>query len=95
MASDTGHVRMVGDGALRYRSVLSGSAALDFSWVDELASPPPDALARLARHRLAAGVVAASATDLVPDYRRPADARINWEQREPRPGSPAATAPPR
>ena len=25
-----------------------------------------------------------AAVDLVPDYRRPADARINWEQRAPR-----------
>jgi tRNA threonylcarbamoyladenosine biosynthesis protein TsaB len=93
VASDTGHVRVVGDGALRYRSVLSGSAALDFGWVDDLAAPPPDALASLARHRLAAGVVADRATDLVPDYRRPADARINWEQREPRPGSSAVSGP--
>ena len=34
-------VRVVGDGALRYRSALSGSAALDFGWVDDLAAPPP------------------------------------------------------
>ncbi len=94
VASDADHVRVVGDGALRYRSALSGSAALDFGWVDDLAAPPPDALARLARHRLAAGAVPDSATDLVPDYRRPADARINWEQREPRSGPPAAPGPP-
>ncbi len=95
VAADTGHVRMVGDGALRYRSALSGPPALDFSWVDDLAAPPPDALARLARQRLAAGVVPDRAADLVPDYRRPADARINWEQREPRSGSPAAPGPAR
>ncbi len=95
VASDADRVRVVGDGALRYRSVLSGSAALDFGWVDDLAAPPPDALARLARHRLAAGAVPDSVTDLVPDYRRPADAHINWEQREPRSGSPAVPGPPR
>ena len=50
----------------------------------ELASPPPLALARLARHRLARGDAPATPFELVPDYRRPADARINWEQRAPR-----------
>lgn len=95
VASDTGPVRLVGDGARRYRSVLAGPAALDFGWVDDLAAPPPDALARLARQRLASGVSPDRAVDLVPDYRRPADARINWEQREPRPGSPAAPGPAR
>ena len=40
-------------------------------------------LARLAARRLAAGVVPSAAVDLVPDYRRHADARINWEERAP------------
>ena len=34
--------------------------------------------------RLDVGVPPVAAVELVPDYRRPADARINWEQRAPR-----------
>jgi tRNA threonylcarbamoyl adenosine modification protein YeaZ len=58
------------------RMVVVGLAA-------ELAAPPPLAQARLAHLRLAAGVAPCAPADLVPDYRRAADARINWVQRIP------------
>jgi tRNA threonylcarbamoyladenosine biosynthesis protein TsaB len=95
VASDAGSVRMVGDGARRYRAELSGLPYLDFGWVEELSAPPPQSLARLARARLAAGLAPGEAADVVPDYRRPADARINWEQRAPRPPSPGGPDPSR
>jgi tRNA threonylcarbamoyladenosine biosynthesis protein TsaB len=79
-----GRVRVVGDGAVRYRQLLSGHASLDLGWAEDLSAPPPLALARLARRRLARGAPPLAAADLVPDYRRPADARINWQQRAPR-----------
>lgn len=84
-----GHPRVVvvGDGAVRYRDQLS-APALDFALAEDLRAPPPSAQALLARRRLAAGVPASSPADLVPDYRRAADARINWEQRLPE-GAPA------
>ena len=77
-------VTVVGDGAVRYRPQLSAHGVLDLEPAGELASPPPLALARLARRRLAPGRRPATPLELVPDYRRPADARINWEQRAPR-----------
>jgi hypothetical protein len=40
-------------------------------------------LARLAARRLAAAGVAVAAGDVAPDYRRHADAKINWEERAP------------
>jgi tRNA threonylcarbamoyladenosine biosynthesis protein TsaB len=84
LAGAHGRVTVVGDGALRYHSQLAGHPSLDLEGAAELAAPPPLALAHLALARLARGEEAASAGDLVPDYRRPADARINWEQRAPR-----------
>ena len=84
LAADVGRVRVVGDGAVRYRRLLSVLAGLDLSLADQLSAPPPLALARLARDRLARGVTPTAPADLLPDYRRPADARINWEQRTPR-----------
>ena len=44
--------------------------------------------------RLAAGAVTAAPADVVPDYRRPADARINWEERAPQRTAPARRASP-
>ena len=84
VAEADGPVTVVGDGAVRYRHLLSVHGSLDLRWADELSAPPPLSLARLALARLAAGLVPVGATELVPDYRRPADARINWEQRAPR-----------
>ncbi len=76
-------VTVVGDGAVRYREVLSPHGRLDFGLADELSAPPPLAQAHLAQRRLAAGVPPLDPALLVPDYRRAADARINWEQRAP------------
>ena len=84
LANEAGQVRVVGDGAARYRPLLAAHPGLDLAWVEEFSAPPALALARLARQRLARGVAALSAVEVVPDYRRPADARINWEQRAPR-----------
>jgi tRNA A37 threonylcarbamoyladenosine modification protein TsaB len=79
---------IVGDGAVRYRQLLAGVPAADLGLAEHLSSPSPVTLARLAIHRLAAGAELSTAADLLPDYRREADARINWEQRIPPPGTP-------
>jgi tRNA threonylcarbamoyladenosine biosynthesis protein TsaB len=85
LADEVGRVVVVGDGAVRYRQLLSVHVPLDLALADRLSGPPPLALARLALARLAAGLSPVAPVDLVPDYRRPADARINWEQRAPVP----------
>jgi tRNA threonylcarbamoyladenosine biosynthesis protein TsaB len=96
LTSVCGRVRVVGDGATRYRPLLAALAPVDLGWAADLSAPPPLALARLARRRLARGVPPLAPADLVPDYRRPADARINWEQRAPRvPGPDPTPAGPR
>ncbi|HEY7917037.1 MAG TPA: tRNA (adenosine(37)-N6)-threonylcarbamoyltransferase complex dimerization subunit type 1 TsaB [Acidimicrobiales bacterium] len=92
LAAEAGRVRVVGDGAVRYLGLLSGHDGLDLDLAGRLAAPPPLAQARLAIARLSRGAAPTAPADLVPDYRRPADARINWEQRLPRP--PASPAPP-
>ena len=84
IAAEAGPVVVVGDGAVRYRQLLSGHPSLDLDLAAELSAPPPLALGRLALERLARGAEAPAPGDLVPDYRRHADARINWEQRAPR-----------
>jgi tRNA threonylcarbamoyladenosine biosynthesis protein TsaB len=84
LASVHGRVTVVGDGAVRYHPQLVAHAGLDLEHAGVLSSPPPLTLARLALARLVRGEVPTPAGDLVPDYRRPADARINWEQRAPR-----------
>ncbi len=76
-------VLIVGDGAVRYRHLLADAQAGDLDLVETVSSPSPLTLARLARHRLEAGAELARPAELVPDYRREADARINWEQRMP------------
>jgi tRNA threonylcarbamoyladenosine biosynthesis protein TsaB len=85
VAADAGVVTVVGDGAVRYRSLLSVHSLLDLTRADRFSAPPPLALAALARRRLDAGAPALSPGAVVPDYRRAADARINWEQRPFRP----------
>ena len=82
-------VLVVGDGAVRYLDQLSQVAHPDLGLAAEVSSPSPVTLGRLATRRLASGWEAGPALDLVPDYRREADARINWEQRNP----PTAGAP--
>ena len=79
--SALGSVLVVGDGAVRYLDRLATETVLDLGAAATLAVPPAAALARLAAGRLADGAPTVRADDLVPDYRRPADARINWEQR--------------
>jgi tRNA threonylcarbamoyladenosine biosynthesis protein TsaB len=76
-------VLIVGDGAVRYRHRLADAQAGDLDLVERVSSPSPLTLARLARRRLDAGAGLARPTEVVPDYRREADARINWEQRMP------------
>jgi tRNA threonylcarbamoyladenosine biosynthesis protein TsaB len=76
-----GVITVVGDGAVRYRDLCSIHDALDLALASEISSPPPLALAGLARRRLRRGIEAVAPGALVPDYRRRADARINWEQR--------------
>jgi tRNA threonylcarbamoyladenosine biosynthesis protein TsaB len=84
LAAEAGRVQVVGDGAVRYLGLLSGHDGLDLDLAGRLAAPPPLALARLALARLSGGPPPTAPADLVPDYRRQADARINWEQRLPR-----------
>jgi tRNA threonylcarbamoyladenosine biosynthesis protein TsaB len=86
LASVHGRVTVIGDGAVRYHPQLVVHAELDLGDAAALSSPPPLVLAHLALARLVGGALPTPAGDLVPDYRRPADARINWEQRAPRPG---------
>jgi tRNA threonylcarbamoyladenosine biosynthesis protein TsaB len=85
-----GVITVVGDGAERYRDLFSTRHALDLTLTHEITAPPPLALAGLARRRLRRGIEAVPPRSLVPDYRRRADARINWEQRPPRSPGPAA-----
>ncbi len=91
LAEEAGRVRVVGDGAARYRPLLTVHPQLDVTWVDEFSAPPPLALARLALQRLARGAAPLSALEVAPDYRRPPDATINWEQRAPRVPSPGSS----
>lgn len=84
LAHGPGSVLVVGDGAVRYLRELSDDTTLDLGWAASLAAPPPVVLARLAVERLAAGATAAAPEEIVPDYRRLADARINWEKRSER-----------
>lgn len=72
---------IVGDGAVRYVHLLSAVRGGDLDLAERVSSPSPLTLARLARHRLEAGAEPLSPAEVVPDYRRQADARINWEQR--------------
>jgi len=78
-----GPVLVVGDGAVRYLDLLGPVPGADVSLAADVSSPSPAVLARLAARRLAAGAVPLSPADLAPEYRRHADARINWEERAP------------
>jgi len=75
-------VLLVGDGALRYRELLSG--AFEMAPVfggAELAAPPVTSLAVLAIDSMRAGRFSDPAS-VRPLYGREADARINWSSRE-------------
>jgi len=78
-----GPVLVVGDGAVRYLDVLGPVTGADCGLAAEVSAPSPAVLARLAARRLVAGAVPSGPGELVPDYRRHADARINWEERTP------------
>ncbi|HEY5108899.1 MAG TPA: tRNA (adenosine(37)-N6)-threonylcarbamoyltransferase complex dimerization subunit type 1 TsaB [Acidimicrobiales bacterium] len=78
-----GPLLVVGDGAVRYLELLAPRRGLDLGLADTVSAPPPAVLARLAARRLAAGQVPRAARDVAPDYRRHADAKINWEERAP------------
>ena len=88
-----GPVLVVGDGAVRYLELLAPRPGVDADLAGEVSAPSPAILARLAARRLGAGVVPTAPADLVPDYRRHADARINWEERAPQRSRPAAELP--
>ena len=83
VASGEGPVVVVGDGAARYRDLLATVPRIDLGLVERVTAPPPLILAHVALGRIEAGAVPSSPVDLVPDYRRQADARINWERRVP------------
>jgi len=85
-----GPVLVVGDGAVRYLDRVAPRPGVDVGLAAGVASPSPAVLARLAGRRLADGAVPVAAVDLVPEYRRHADARINWEERAPQRPPPAA-----
>jgi tRNA threonylcarbamoyladenosine biosynthesis protein TsaB len=78
-----GPVLVVGDGAVRYLDVLGPVPGADCALAADLSAPSPAVLARLAARRLDAGAAPSAPGDLAPDYRRHADARINWEERAP------------
>jgi len=91
-----GRTVVVGGGTLRYRDLLRAVPGVDLSVAEEVRAPSPVVLARLALARLEAGEPLVAPVDLVPEYRRDADAKINWEQRAPVvPGSPVAPPTPR
>lgn len=88
MASE-GPVLVVGDGAVRYLDLLAPRPGVDCALASQVSAPSPTTLARLASRRLAAGALPVPSGELLPDYRRHADAKINWEER-----APQRTAPP-
>jgi tRNA threonylcarbamoyladenosine biosynthesis protein TsaB len=80
MVPDRGQLALVGDGALRY----AGEWRLPSGVVvggEDLAGPPPRAVAQLASDLLAAGTEAKHPAAVEAVYLREADARINWAVR--------------
>ena len=78
-----GPVLVVGDGAVRFLELLAPRTGLDLGLADTVSAPSPAVVARLAGRRLTAGEAPRATHDVVPDYRRHADAKINWEERAP------------
>ena len=90
-----GPVMVVGDGAVRFIDRLAPRAQLDLGLAATVSAPSPAVLARLAARRLARGDLPHAAEDVVPEYRRHPDAKINWEERSPQrtaPGRPTGAA---
>lgn len=79
-----GPLVMAGNGARRYREVLSAVPSAVFGG-DALDFPPPGVLATLVLAR-AAAARSTDASTVLPQYLRDADTRINWEKRAPRAG---------
>jgi len=75
---------MAGNGARRYRAILSAVPGAVFCG-EALDFPPPGILATLALARAAAGATADART-VLPRYLRDADTRIKWETRARRAG---------
>ncbi len=73
-------VLAVGDGALRYRDLFCDVPGLALA-PPQMRYPSAAALVELARSRVLRNEYS-TPTDLVPQYLRAPDARINWEQRE-------------
>jgi tRNA threonylcarbamoyladenosine biosynthesis protein TsaB len=78
-----GPVLVVGDGAVRFLELLAPRTGLDLGLADTVSAPSPAVVARLAGRRLTAGEAPRATHEVVPDYRRHADAKINWEERAP------------
>ncbi len=70
-----------GDGALRYRDLVTGTGGVVVAG-STLAAPTPGGLVALAAARLSAGAPTLAPGSVVPCYLREADARINWVRRE-------------
>ena len=81
LLSGPGPTLAVGGGAIRYADIFSAVAGVEIggaTW----ASPPVDVLAQIGvRRALEGDLVTPSA--VMPKYLREADARINWQQRQP------------
>jgi tRNA threonylcarbamoyladenosine biosynthesis protein TsaB len=81
VAARSGGLTVVGGGAIRYADLLGPVPGVDLDRAERFATPSPAVLARLAADRLDAGCAPQGPAEVVPDYRRPPDATINWEQR--------------
>jgi tRNA threonylcarbamoyladenosine biosynthesis protein TsaB len=79
---------VVGDGALRYATVLGAVPGVRLA-TDALAHPPVDVLAGIGLWRSTRGEHRHGA-EIAAHYLRDADARIHWEQRAARPVAPRA-----
>lgn len=84
-----GPLLVVGDGAVRFVELLAPRTGLDLGLAASLSAPSPAVLARLAARRIVEGELPRPADDVVPDYRRHADAKINWEERAPQRTAPS------
>jgi len=80
--ADFRQLLVVGDGALRYRAMLSGVPGLRLSG-SSVTGPFPSTVSLLASERMHEGDVSVSPEQVRPIYLRDADARIGWVQRRP------------
>jgi hypothetical protein len=72
---------MAGDGSLAYAAQFVDTGATLAGTL--LSAPPPEVLVTLALEYLATGGEALPPDQIVPEYLRAPDARINWYQRGP------------